>query len=222
MTDPGSGPIGDEPADLPVPSSRISFAGRVWDVRTDEVALPHGETVTRDIVLHTGAVGIIALDDEDRVLLIRQYRHPVGMYLWEPPAGLLDVEGEPPLASAQRELAEEAGVTAERWWVLGDWFNSPGGSTEGFRCFLARGIAELPGGRPERDGEEHDMPTRWIPLEDAVTAVLAGRVHNPATVMGILATAQHRERGWRDLRPADATWPARDHLLATDRIRPTQ
>ncbi len=215
-------PFGDEPAALPTRAQHLAFTGRVWDVRTDEVTLPHGETVTRDLVLHHGAVGIIALDDADRVMLIKQYRHPVGMYLWEPPAGLLDVAQEPPLLAAQRELAEEAGLAADRWWVLADWFNSPGGSTESFRCFLARGLRELPGGRPPGTGEEYDLPSRWVPLEEAVEAVLAGRLHNPATVTGLLAAVAHRANGWRDLRPADAAWPARQHLDQQDRIRPSR
>ena len=215
-------PIVDEPADLPSRAQRMAFSGRVWDVRTDEVTLPHGETVVRDLVLHHGAVGVVALDEDDRLLLIRQYRHPVGMYLWEPPAGLLDVATEPPLLAAQRELAEEAGLVAQRWWVLADWFNSPGGSTESFRCFLARGLSDLPGGRPARTGEEFDMPARWVPLDEAVDAVLAGRLHNPVTVAGVLAAGAHRARGWRDLRPADAPWPAREHLGSSDRIRPSR
>jgi 8-oxo-dGTP pyrophosphatase MutT (NUDIX family) len=218
MTDP----IRDEPADLPQRQQRLAYSGRVWDVRVDDVTLPHGETITRDLVLHHGAVGIIALDDQDRVLLLRQYRHPVGMYLWEPPAGLLDDAAESPLVTAQRELAEEAGLVADRWWVLADWFNSPGGSSEAFRCFLARGLSPLPGGRPPRAGEEYDLPVRWVPLDEAVAAILAGSLQNPATVAGVLSAAVQRAAGWRDLRPADAAWPARDHLRSADRIRPTR
>lgn len=195
------------------------FTGRVWDVRSDEVTLADGQSVVRDVVVHPGAVGIIALDDDDQVLLLRQYRHPVGMYLWEPPAGLLDVTGEPPWRCAQRELAEEAGLQAEQWWTLADWFNTPGGSTESFRCFLARGLSEVPGGRPERDDEERDMPIRWVPLADAVAAVLAGQLHNPTSVTGILAADSARVRGWQHLRAYDAPWPARHHLERTDRTR---
>jgi ADP-ribose pyrophosphatase len=213
--------IGDEFVELPTGVSRTAFSGRIWDVRTDDVTLPHGETVTRDLVLHTGATGIVALDDEDRILLIKQYRHPVGMYLWEPPAGLLDVTEEPVLLAAQRELAEEAGMTADHWWVLADWFNSPGGSTEAFRCFLARGLKPLPDGRPQGSGEEFDMPAEWVPLDEAVEAVLAGRLHGPVAVAGILAAAAHRSAGWQQLRPADAPWPAREHLVNGDRVRPS-
>jgi ADP-ribose pyrophosphatase len=210
----------DEPVAHPVHASRISFPGRVWDVRTDDVQLPHGEVVTRDLVVHPGAVGIIALDEQDRILLIQQYRHPVGMLLWEPPAGLLDIPDEPPLRTAQRELVEEAGLLADRWDVLADWFNSPGGNTEGFRCFLARGIRPAPGGRPDGQGEEFDLPMRWLPFEEVLQGVLDGRFMNPTLVAGVLAAAAHRAAGWSRLRPGDAPWPARDHLLATDRVRP--
>jgi ADP-ribose pyrophosphatase len=212
--------IRDEPADLPRQQQRLAYAGRVWDVRVDDVTLPHGETITRDLVLHHGAVGVIALDEQDRVLLLRQYRHPVGMYLWEPPAGLLDDPAESPLRTAQRELVEEAGLTAGRWWVLADWFNSPGGSSEAFRCFLARDLQPVPGGRPARSGEEYHLPSRWVPLDEAVAAVLAGRLQNPATVAGVLSASVQRSSGWRGLRPADADWPAREHLRSADRIRP--
>ena len=217
--DHGEPPVRDESADLEVRSSRRSFTGLVWDVRTDEVALPHGQVVTRDLVQHYGAVGVIALDEQDRVLLIRQYRHAVGSYLWEPPAGLLDLPSEPPLLAAQRELAEEAGLSANQWWVLADWFNSPGGSSESFRCYLARGLEPIHGGRPVGDGEEFDLPARWVPMDDVVGGVLAGELNNPTTVTGILAAAASRAQGWKGLRPPDAPWPAREHLVATDRVR---
>lgn len=215
---PETDPIVDEPGGPLTVGSRTAFRGRIWDIRTDDVQLAHGEVVTRDIMVHPGAVGIVALDEADRVLLLRQYRHPTGMYLWEPPAGLLDVTGEDPLITAQRELAEETGLQARQWWVLADWFNSPGGSTEGFRCYLARGIRDHPEGRPERDGEEFDMPMRWAALDDVVEAILSGDLHNPLTVAGCLAAHAARSRGWRDLRPADAPWPARAHLERTGRV----
>ena len=99
----------------------------------DTVDLGEGGVVQREYVQHTGAVGILALDEDGRVLFVEQYRHPVGMTLWELPAGLLDVRGELPLRAAQRELAEEADLRAGRWDLLIDWFNSPGGMTEALR-----------------------------------------------------------------------------------------
>ena len=210
MTEPAQPVVADERADLVVRSSTTVHRGMVWDVRRDEVELGDGQTVTREEVSHTGAVGVIALDDRDRVLLLRQYRHPVRSYLWEPPAGLLDVPGEDPLAAVRRELAEEADLTADTWHVLVDYFNSPGGSTESFRCYLARGLHEVPeADRHEREHEERAMVPVWVDLDAARDLVLAGSLHNPTAVCGVLAAAAARDRGWASLRPADAPWPER-------------
>lgn len=200
----------DELVDLPVWSRTLVHRGLVWDVRRDELELDHGQPVTREVQVHTGAVGVIALDEQERVLLQRQYRHPVRSYLWEPPAGLLDVRGEDPLVTAKRELAEETHLTARTWYVLLDYYNSPGGSTESFRCYLARDLAPVPEGeRHEREHEEKDMPSVWVDLGEARELVLAGRLHNPTAVSGILAAAAARDAGWTTLRPADSPWPER-------------
>lgn len=197
------GPVRDtsEPSD--VLAQEVQYAGRVWSVRSDTVRLADGTVVVRDVVDHPGAVGVVALDDQGRVLLLRQYRQPVGGYLFEMPAGLRDVPGEHPLVTAQRELAEEAGYEAEEWRILLDFFNSPGGSTEAFRCYLARGVREIDGGRrPTGEAEEAHLPRVWLPLDEAATLVLDGSLHNPTTVLGVLAALAARERGWRTLRPA--------------------
>ena len=123
-----SGDVADASDDShPISERTEEFEGRVWSVVRDRVGFGHHEA-TRDVIIHPGAVAVIAIDDEDRILLIRQYRHPVAMYMFEPPAGLLDTAGELPLETAKRELAEEAGVRASQWNVLVDLFNSPGGS----------------------------------------------------------------------------------------------
>ncbi len=203
-------PVRDDRADLEVVSSETVFDGKVWDVRRDEVSLEDGQSVVREVLVHTGAVGVVALDEQDRLLLVRQYRHPVRHYLWEPPAGLLDVAGEDPLDAARRELAEEAQLRATDWHVLVDYFNSPGGSTEAFRCYLARGLEAVPeDDRHVGEGEERDMPVAWVPLDEARDLVLGGHLHNPTAVTGILAAWVAREAGWRTLRPADAPWPER-------------
>jgi ADP-ribose pyrophosphatase len=191
-------------------SSQRVHDGLVWDVRRDEVDLGDGHPITREVLVHTGAVGVVALDDRERLLLVRQYRHPVRSYLWEPPAGLLDVAGEDPLLTARRELAEEADLLAQIWHVLVDFYNSPGGSTEAFRCYLAQGLSDVPTGeRHQREHEERDMPTAWVALDEARDLVLAGRLHNPTAVAGILAACAARDSGWSTLRPPDAPWPER-------------
>jgi ADP-ribose pyrophosphatase len=192
-----------------VVSSTERFAGHVFRVRTDQVRMPNGEAmevVSRDVVVHPGSVGVLALDDDERVLLIRQYRHPVGHLLWEAPAGLRDVEDEPLWRTAQREFAEEAGYRAERWHTLVDTFTSPGMSDERQRIFLARGLTEIPEGELdfERVHEEADLPAVWVPLDEAVAKVLAGELHNPTAVTGILAAHAARADGFRGLRAVDA------------------
>jgi ADP-ribose pyrophosphatase len=202
-----------------VVESEVVMHGRVWDLRRDTVDLGDGQTVVREYVAHPGAVAVLALDDHDRMLLIRQYRHPVAMLLWEPVAGLLDVADEHPLDGAARELVEEAGLVAGRWDVLVDLENSPGGSSETIRCYLGRDLAPAPGGRPVGDGEERDMPLTWVPLDDAVSAVLAGRLTAPLTVSGVLAAYASRGGGWASLRPADSAWPQRATVVDNDRAR---
>ncbi|GAB3591562.1 NUDIX hydrolase [Angustibacter peucedani] len=200
----------------PVRSSEVVFEGRVWDVVSDVVDLGRAGEVTRDYVRHPGAVGVLALDDEGRVPLVHQYRHPVGMTMWELPAGLLDVAGEAPVLAAQRELAEEADLRAGTWHTLADWVMSPGGTSEVFRCFLARDVSAVPEGeRHERDGEEMDMPTHWFALDDVRDAVLAGHLNSPSLVVGVLAACASRDGGWASLRPADAPWP--EHPAFRDR-----
>lgn len=182
-------------------------SGRVIDVDRDVVAMPSGNEAERDVVQHPGAVGVIALDDEGRVLLLRQYRHPVRQLLWEPPAGLLDEPGEDPLVAAKRELHEEAHVRAERWDVLLDIFTSPGMSSEAVRLYLARDVAPSHEPRHEGEDEEADMPVEWVDVDEAVRLVLTGQLHNPLTAMGVLAAAYARGDGFASLRPADAPWP---------------
>ncbi len=192
----------------PVERSETVFEGMVWDVVRDTVDLGEGGTVRREYLQHPGAVAIVALDDRGRVLLIQQYRHPVGTFEWELPAGLLDVAGEPPWQAAARELHEEADLEAGRWDVLMDYYSSPGGVSEALRIFVARDLSDVPhGDRFTRESEELGMPTRWVDLDEAHDAVLRGQLHNPAAVIGILAAHAARARDWSTLRPQDASWP---------------
>jgi ADP-ribose pyrophosphatase len=200
--------IADEPSSAyPVVRSRISFrSGRVIDVRTDEVEMPGGHTAVRDVVVHPGAVGVIALDNGGRVLLLRQYRHAVRRMLWEPPAGLLDVVGEDPLAAAKRELYEEAHLEASRWDVLLDAFTSPGMADEAVRIYLARDVSPARAPRFGGVDEEADMAVEWVPLDEAVALALSGRLHNPLALMGIFAASATAREAFAGLRPADAPW----------------
>jgi len=201
-------PIHDEPASYDVTSSELVYrSGHVIDVRREQVSMPGGGSASRDVVQHPGAVAVVAVDDEEHILLLRQYRHPVRHLLWEPPAGLLDEPGEHPLEAAKRELFEEAHVQAERWEVLLDIFTSPGMSSEAVRIYLARDVSAAPGPRHAGEHEEADMPVEWVTVDDAVRLVLAGGLHNPLAVMGVLAVASLQVQGWPPLRPGDAPWP---------------
>jgi 8-oxo-dGDP phosphatase len=201
----------DLPEEWPVTATETPFRGNKTSVRTDHVVMPDGSVAKRDYQVHPGSVAVLALDDASRVLVLRQYRHPVRMKLWEIPAGLLDVPGENPLSAAQRELYEEAHVKADDWRVLADVYTTPGGCDEAVRVFLARGLSEAEGERFEVSEEEADMEYARVPLNDLVSGVLAGRLHNTCLTVGVLAlhAAMVGGAGLESLRPADAPWPAR-------------
>ena len=198
--------IKDAPETWPVVSSSEPLRGRLVTVRADQVRMPANNVAEREVVLHPGAVAVLALDDAGRVLLIRQYRHPVSRLLWEIPAGLRDVAGEPSWHTARRELLEEAGYRARDWRVLADYYSSPGFTTERLRIFLARELEFVPA--DERDfvpeDEEAELVPAWLPLDEAVRKVLAGELHNGTTALGILASYAARSEGFDRLRPADA------------------
>jgi ADP-ribose pyrophosphatase len=198
--------LSDVPEQWPVVSSAELLRSRLITVRADKVRMPDNQVAEREVVLHPGAVAVLALDETDQILLIRQYRHPVGRLLWEIPAGLRDVAGEDPWVTAQRELVEEAGYRASHWRVLADYFSSPGFSTERLRVYLARDLELVP--RAERDfvpeHEEAFLLTSWLPLDDAVGQVLAGELHNGVTALAVLAGYAARSGGFARLRPADA------------------
>lgn len=201
--------------DFPVDGSSEIYAGRVMALRSDRVVMPGGRVATREIVEHPGAVAVAALDADDRLMMIHQYRHAVRRRLWELPAGLLDVAGEDPLLTAQRELAEEAGLAADEWSVLLDIVPSPGFSDESIRVYLARGITEV--GRPDLgDDEEADLTLRWVSMPVAVRMALAGTIVNATTVSAVLA-AHVLAGAPAAARPTDAPWPDRPTRFATRR-----
>lgn len=196
MSEPGA-------HEFTVTSSRTVYTGAVMALRVDEVRMPEGTIGTREVVEHHGAVGVLAIDATDQVVLIHQYRHPVGRRLWELPAGLLDLADEEPLAAAQRELVEEVGVTAERWSVLVDLAVSPGFTDESMRVYLAEGLTDVQ--RPAGEHEEADLLVRRVPLTEAVAQVLSGVIVNTSAVAGLLALATLRAQGSAP-RPIEAPW----------------
>jgi len=179
------------------------FHNKIFSIVTDEVEMPGGAVADRDYMIHIGAVGVVALDDAERVALVWQYRQPVGRHLWELPAGLIDVVGEPLVDAAARELAEEVDLVAARWDLLAEAHTSPGCSNEKIRIFLARDLTPVPEAeRHERTHEEADLELRWFKLDEAVAMALAGEITNAACLVGVLGAAAARSRGWSTLRPA--------------------
>ena len=187
-----------------VQGSEPVYEGRVISLRRDTVAMPGGGTSAREVVDHPGAVVVVAVDDDDQVVLLRQYRHPVGAHLWELPAGLRDADGEPPLETGKRELAEEAELAADRWSLLTTTYSSPGFCDELVFVYLAEGLR--PAARPEGfvvEHEELDMTVERVPLADAVQRIYDGDIRNASAVIGLLAAAHLRTSSPR-LRPDDA------------------
>lgn len=191
--------------DYQVLRTEVAFEGRVIDVHKDEVSMPGGTTSQRDVVIHPGAVAVLALGEQG-VLLVNQYRHPVRRHLDELPAGLLDKHDEPALAAAQRELAEEAGLAAGTWNVLVDLLSSAGMTDEAVRIFLARDLRGVE--REVQEHEEVEMTTSWVPLDVAAQRVLDGELENATAVIGVLAADRAARNGFAGLRPADAPWPS--------------
>jgi 8-oxo-dGDP phosphatase len=201
------------PHEFAVSGSDTLYVGRVLALRLDQVVMPGGRTVAREIIEHPGAVAIVPLHDDASVVMVDQYRHAVGRRMRELPAGLLDTPGEDPVTTARRELSEEVGCTARDWSVLLDVVPSPGFSDEAVRVFLARGLAEV--GRPASpDDEEADLAVVRLPLAEAVCQVLAGEIVNSSAVGGLLA-AQAVLAGTAQPRPVDAPWPHRPTRFAS-------
>ena len=205
-----------EPGRELVSSERV-WSGPIFAVDADQVRLgPGQEPVARQVVVHHDAVAVVAMregpessqaDGAPEILMIRQYRHPVRACLWEIPAGLLDVPGEAPAVGAARELEEETDYVAASWNTLAEFYDCPGFTTERARLFLAQDLSLLPEERrTPREAEEAEFVPTWVRLDEVLDAVMDGRLHNPSTVLGVLATAQARARGWAELRPADAPW----------------
>ncbi|MEU6488292.1 NUDIX hydrolase [Streptomyces sp. NPDC046887] len=203
--------IKDTPEEWRVTATSTPFRGAKTSVRTEDVVMPDGSVHTRDYQVHPGSVAVLALGEDDQVVVLRQYRHPVRHKLWEIPAGLLDVPGENPLNAAVRELYEEAHIKADDWRVLSDVYTTPGGCDEAVRIFLARGLSDVEGERFAAAEEEADMELARVPLDELARRVLAGDLHNNCLVVGVLSVLAARAAagGLDALRPGDAPWPAR-------------
>jgi ADP-ribose pyrophosphatase len=157
----------------------------VWDLVSETFEF-NGVELTREYVDHTGAVAVLAFNEKEELLLMKQYRRPVGKFLMELPAGLLDVPGESLLDCAKRELAEEASLDAASWSELISFHTTPGGNNEAITIFVAKELSET-NLVFEATGEEADMPKSWVPINEAVNLVLTGQIMSPSAVVGIMA-----------------------------------
>ncbi|WP_159941050.1 MULTISPECIES: NUDIX domain-containing protein [unclassified Nocardiopsis] len=202
--------IADVPESWPVERSTERFRGVKCGMRTDWVRMPgaDGESTVaaRDYMDHPGAAAALALDEGGRVLLQRQYRHATRHAMWELPAGMIDVAGEGPLPTAQRELLEEAGLRARLWHELADFFPSPGFSNERIHVYLARDLTVVPEAEIDfvREHEEFGLVAEWIPLGQAVGLAMSGALHNGATLIGLLAAQAAAADGFASLREPGA------------------
>jgi 8-oxo-dGTP pyrophosphatase MutT (NUDIX family) len=191
-------------------NSETIYVGKIFALRVDDVRMPHGNIAKREVIEHYGAVAVLAMDKQRNIVMVYQYRHPVGRRLWELPAGLLDLGGEPPHISAARELKEEAGLEATDWRVLVDLITAPGFSDESVRVYLATGITDV--GRPDAHDEEADLQVKWVSLEEARRMVLDGEIINSIAIAAILAA--HDVEDPSALRPVDAPWIDRSKAFA--------
>jgi ADP-ribose pyrophosphatase len=159
----------------------------VWDLVAETFEF-NGELLTREYVKHTGAVAVLTINDKDELLLMKQYRRPVGSFLMEFPAGLLDVPGEAKLDCAKRELAEEANLAAGIWEELISFHATPGGNSESITIFVAKDLSNA-NSDYVTSGEEKDMPQTWVSIQDALASVLSSDIKSPTAVVGIMAYA---------------------------------
>jgi 8-oxo-dGTP pyrophosphatase MutT (NUDIX family) len=167
-------------------ASELKFKGRVIDVSSERLKYSNGREYDIDFVRHPGAAAVVAVDAQDRLCVVRQYRHGIADFLWEIPAGKLD-RGEAPEVCAVRELAEETGVTARRWSSLGLYLPAPGIFTEVIHLFLAQ---QLEVGTPRPDADE-ELQIEWLPFREAFERVARGDWNDGKTAMALLR-AQYR------------------------------
>ena len=192
LAEPG---LTDTAQSWPVSSTESVYSSAYVSLDVDTIVGPSGDEHARAVVRPNGAIGIVVIDENDRLLLVEQYRHPVEHRLLEIPAGTLDVAGESPLDAAARELAEEADLVAGRWTSLLHMYASPGYSSEAWEVFLATELSAVPlHQRTVREAEEADMFQWWMPFDEAVEASIDGRIRDAMAVAAILAAQVQRSR----------------------------
>lgn len=183
--------VADRDETWPVVSSKLEYDGDGWVVRlrADRIQRPghaEEEPFKRLVVEHPGAVVVLAVDADDRVLCLTQYRHAVRQNLVQLPAGLCDIAGEDPIEVGRRELVEEAGFEAAEWTHLTSTYSSPGIIEELVHYYLARGLTEVGRGAFEPHHEEAEMETLWVPVTELHAAVLDGRVRDAHLTIALL------------------------------------
>ncbi|MGB9011905.1 MAG: NUDIX hydrolase [Aeromicrobium sp.] len=188
-------PLTDTAASWPVVSTEVAYDSAYISLTIETIQDGGGEPHHRAVVRPHGAVGVVALDEDDRILLVQQYRHPVGQRMLEIPAGTLDIRGEPSMDAAARELAEEADVLAVDWSPFLTLHGTPGYSWERWEVYIATDLTPVPADqRTAREAEEADMQQWWVPFEEAVEAVFDGRITDSMTVAAILGVQARRSR----------------------------
>jgi 8-oxo-dGTP pyrophosphatase MutT (NUDIX family) len=193
-------PLADRPMSWPVVSSHdLHRDAWVVALREDVITRPgHSEQFSRISLEHPGAVVVLAVDDDEQVMCLRQYRHTSGYEFVELPAGLRDAGDEPAVETAKRELQEEVELEASQWRLLLSTFASAGISDEVHEIFLARGLAPAPRGDFEMRHEEAEMEHFWVPMADLLEAVLEGRVRQGPLTQAVLAYTVLKQRGALD------------------------
>lgn len=192
MTEMNKTPVSDETglSESEVKKSKIVFKGKIWDLASKTFAF-QGEELTREFIQHPGAVAVLAINELDEVLLIKQYRAPVNQYLYEIPAGLRDIEDESDIQCAKRELAEEADYQADTWTHLHSFYTTPGSSSEVIEIFLAQDLS--PNGYSfDRTSEEKGMVPIWVPFAEVLSSVMQSKTKSPTLVVAVLSLAARR------------------------------
>jgi ADP-ribose pyrophosphatase len=196
MSDDAARRAGDDPLREQLVSSEVLRKSRILEFRIDTIETADGRRSTRDIAAHPGAVAMIAIDDQDRVLMVRQWRHATGGPLLEIPAGTLDRHADGTLedhaVAAARELEEETGARAATWRHLGSFYTAPGFTSELMHLYLATGLTTAHADGLHPDEDEH-LELTPVPFADALEMAMRGEIHDAKSMVGLLMAARIRE-----------------------------